>query len=224
MPSKKLNKVEYFVFALVAISLIAGVFIFLVYGEETFESRYVVEDGIVEYGTALFLLAIGVYQLIKAAGYKVNSRTLAWLTGTVFMGLLFIFGAGEEVSWGQRLLGFETPESLKEINRQDEVTLHNIRIGDFDVNKLIFSKLLTITLVIYFLVVPFLYKRWTFVTGLFDSFGIPVPRSQHIIVFLTATVIALLIPSGKKWELHELTFAAVFFIIFINPFNKDKIG
>jgi hypothetical protein len=34
--------------------------------------------------------------------------------------------AGEEVSWGQRILGLQTPETLAEINRQDELTLHNI--------------------------------------------------------------------------------------------------
>jgi hypothetical protein len=33
----------------------------------------------------------------------------------------------EEVAWGQRWFGFETPEALREINMQHEVTLHNIR-------------------------------------------------------------------------------------------------
>jgi hypothetical protein len=37
---------------------------------------------------------------------------------------LFVFG--EELSWGQRLFGFGTPEPLQEINNQDEVTLHNV--------------------------------------------------------------------------------------------------
>lgn len=34
--------------------------------------------------------------------------------------------AGEEISWGQRILGFETPDALREVNRQDEFTLHNV--------------------------------------------------------------------------------------------------
>ena len=34
--------------------------------------------------------------------------------------------AMEEVSWGQRWLGVETPESFRGINRQGELTLHNI--------------------------------------------------------------------------------------------------
>ena len=34
--------------------------------------------------------------------------------------------AMEEIAWGQKLLGFQTPAWLKPINRQGETTLHNI--------------------------------------------------------------------------------------------------
>ena len=46
----------------------------------------------------------------------------------VYLGLalLFLFGAGEEISWGQRLLGFETPAAISEVNRQEEFNLHNL--------------------------------------------------------------------------------------------------
>ncbi len=40
------------------------------------------------------------------------------------VGFFMLFG--EEISWGQRLLGFETPEAFKEINVQDEFNLHNL--------------------------------------------------------------------------------------------------
>ena len=39
--------------------------------------------------------------------------------------LMFVF-MGEEISWGQRILGFGTPEVLMEINHQQEFNLHNI--------------------------------------------------------------------------------------------------
>ncbi len=45
------------------------------------------------------------------------------------LALLFLFGAGEEISWGQRIFGFATPESLAEINKQDEITIHNIEFN-----------------------------------------------------------------------------------------------
>ena len=41
-------------------------------------------------------------------------------------GLLLFILAGEEESWGQRLLGIETPPSISEINAQHETNLHNL--------------------------------------------------------------------------------------------------
>jgi hypothetical protein len=32
----------------------------------------------------------------------------------------------EEISWGQRILGIETPESIAKINHQSELNFHNI--------------------------------------------------------------------------------------------------
>lgn len=48
----------------------------------------------------------------------------------IYLGLaaLFFFGAGEEISWGQRILGFQTPESLTEVNKQEEFNLHNLSV------------------------------------------------------------------------------------------------
>jgi len=44
------------------------------------------------------------------------------------LALLFFFGAGEEISWGQRILGFETPETLAQVNKQEELNLHNLSV------------------------------------------------------------------------------------------------
>jgi hypothetical protein len=40
---------------------------------------------------------------------------------------LFFFAFGEEVSWGQRIFGIDTPGGLREANRQDELNLHNVK-------------------------------------------------------------------------------------------------
>jgi hypothetical protein len=34
--------------------------------------------------------------------------------------------AGEEISWGQRIFGVETPENLRALNRQGEIGVHNV--------------------------------------------------------------------------------------------------
>lgn len=42
------------------------------------------------------------------------------------LAVAMVFIIGEEISWGQRLLDFGTPEALEEANRQGEANLHNI--------------------------------------------------------------------------------------------------
>ena len=57
---------------------------------------------------------------------------IEWIHGrfrNVFMlgyALLFLVVGGEEISWGQRIIGIQTPEALKELNVQKETNLHNI--------------------------------------------------------------------------------------------------
>ncbi len=41
-------------------------------------------------------------------------------------GIAMVFVAGEEISWGQRIIGFATPDFLIDLNRQGEFNVHNI--------------------------------------------------------------------------------------------------
>lgn len=66
-------------------------------------------------------------------GFRLVRRTLdrTWTSRAkqlVYLGLalVFFFGAAEEISWGQRILGFETPEPMSQVNRQEEFNLHNL--------------------------------------------------------------------------------------------------
>ena len=83
------------------------------------------EVGPIENGTALLLLP-GI-----VAGIRIWRRRgglpKRWL-GLWFalVGLGCIYFAGEEISWGQSLFHWQTPEILKEVNDQDETNLHNI--------------------------------------------------------------------------------------------------
>ena len=74
-----------------------------------------------------------VTSLLFFNGFRVARKSLdkSWASlvkKLVYLGLaiLFLFGAGEEISWGQRILGFQTPETLSEVNRQEEFNLHNL--------------------------------------------------------------------------------------------------
>jgi hypothetical protein len=78
------------------------------------------EDGLLEYSEALTFLVAAV--LFSIAGVR-NGRACVFLWG---LGLINLFAAGEEISWGQRIFGIDTPEWLHQINEQHELTVHNI--------------------------------------------------------------------------------------------------
>lgn len=219
---QKLQRTEILGFITIVASLLVGAYYQFIIGGLAFKERFAVEDGVIETGTAILLLCIGFYMLVKGIRNQ-NGRAAWWIICTIAMGVLFVFGGGEEMSWGQRIFGFETPESLKEINRQDEVTLHNIRIGEFDVNKRIFSQLFTAILVIYFLAAPILYHRVNVLKQFINRSGVPIPQWHQTIMFIASVCIIMLFPSEKKWELLEFVFAITMFLVFLYPENKTAI-
>jgi hypothetical protein len=84
------------------------------------------EDAILEWGQVVLYVTAGAFAFVTALRlWRSGSRVpaLAWLALT--LGCVFV--TGEEVSWGQRIFHWATPESLRAINRQGETNLHNIR-------------------------------------------------------------------------------------------------
>ena len=103
-----------------AITVAAVALLRIGFSDKVFESVAMGEQGLVELGTfAVLLVAI-------IAGCAVSLRTVAmrrW--AMIVMTLGAIYFAGEEVSWGQHLFGWETPEGFIAINDQQETNLHN---------------------------------------------------------------------------------------------------
>lgn len=88
---------------------------------------WVAEDQVVESVGALALLTAAVFFLLllitgRSKGQFGTFKQFV-LVGLV---LLFAFGAGEEISWGQRIFGLETPETMSKHNVQDEISVHNL--------------------------------------------------------------------------------------------------
>ena len=87
------------------------------------------ESGAVENITAV-LLAIAIF-FVARTFWKVRATssvafrfsTFAWL---VIFGLGCVYFLGEEISWGQHLFGWATPESWMAVNDQGETNLHNM--------------------------------------------------------------------------------------------------
>lgn len=217
MDLKSLTKTDIYGYAFIIFVFIIGV-----YTSNTnmnfFENVFVREDGSVEYGTAFLLLCISLLQLYRFKSLH-KYKGLLWKIGTLFFIIVFFFGAGEEISWGQRIFNIESSTYFLENNAQQETNLHNMVVGGTKINKLIFSQLLTLVLVIYLIILPILYRKFGELKNLMAAFAVPLVRWHHTIAFIAVTIAIYAIPSSKKWELYELAFSVIFFLIFLNPHN-----
>ncbi|MFP6681009.1 MAG: hypothetical protein VCB07_02300 [Gammaproteobacteria bacterium] len=83
------------------------------------------ELGLIELATPLISIAgvvIGV-KLLRTASRLPTMRLRVWV---LFITLGCVYFAGEELSWGQHLFGWGTPEYLEALNDQEETNMHNI--------------------------------------------------------------------------------------------------
>lgn len=185
-----------------------------------FSLRYAAEDRMVEYGTAIALLAASLILLRNGLSMRGKATTLA-VSLTFFYAFLFFFGAGEEISWGQRIFGWETSEAMKQINRQDETTIHNIEIGGVALTKHIFGPVLTVSILLYLLVLPLLYPRLGGLKRAVDRIALPVPGRRHALLALLGSLVIAAIDVDRKWEVYELIFGLLVVSIFLFPQNPD---
>lgn len=85
----------------------------------------VAEDGPVENLQFLLFLLSGVLAGVVARRLaRIGLALHCWLYWLLALALVVV--AMDEISWGQRLLGIETPESVEKVNLQGELTIHNL--------------------------------------------------------------------------------------------------
>lgn len=93
------------------------------------------EDGFAEWASFAAFVAVAVIALVAAR------RMSGWSlerTGLIALGLFGMLVAGEEISWGQRVLGFRPPDLFLEHNFQQESNLHNLLKGVFETRWMVF--------------------------------------------------------------------------------------
>jgi hypothetical protein len=107
----------------------------------------------------------------------------AWLVAIMVGG---IYLGGEEASWGQHYLGWQTPETWAEINRQQETNLHNTSFW-FDRFPRI---LITLAIFVGGLVLPAIkLRRPTLIPRRFDFIIPPLGLRTLTVVMIVGEII-----------------------------------
>jgi len=82
------------------------------------------ESGFVELGTVVLCVVAVTLTALIVRRHHVLPRPVT-LCASLLGAAAFLF-LGEEISWGQHLFGWNTPDYWREINRQGETNLHNL--------------------------------------------------------------------------------------------------
>ena len=217
---KSISKTEIAILLYISVLTLVGVAMSYTH-PDMFRSLYVVEDGLIEWLTVLALVATMVVCFQRFWQLRRQAKPL-FLGMTLLFGLAFLFGAGEEISWGQRLLNIESPEFFLKHNAQEEINFHNTIINDTKINKLVFGKGIGIMLFLYLTVFIPLYRKRAGFKRIVDRFAIPVAANYQIVAYVVAILLIQIgMEHSKKGELLEFALTHIFFLNFAFAYNRD---
>lgn len=180
------------------LSLLLLVFYLPSYISNDLLMRLTDEDGFYEnIGALSYLLASLIFAALaffpRLYNNRSNHRKYSERFYFIFFALLFFFAFGEEISWGQRIFGFATPEPIEDINVQGEFNVHNLEVftgktvdGEEKTGILSYlnlSKLFSVFLIIYLLIIPLLNKYNSAVRKRIKKISLPVSNFLLGVVF-----------------------------------------
>jgi hypothetical protein len=163
----------------------------------------------------------------------------------LILAIVMFIGAGEEISWGQRILGFKTPEALEKINVQGEFTFHNIvtfNSVDFKGNRkhclarlLEINFLFKLSTMLFGIVLPFCVYHFKFVSRITMKIHIPIPPIAIGLFFFINwvtcwTLHSFILPkdSPKEYiiaavEIYECIASFILLVVSLYFYNNHKI-
>ena len=203
---KTLN-LRQFVLGNLAAVLITGVFV--VWAETGPQSLLIcsLEDGLIESLSAvLFGISCIGFVVVAARSGFLRDKKCWWRYLFVFGWalLMFVF-MGEEISWGQRIFGFETPQSIADANIQEEFNLHNLNL--IESTK---YRLLSLMMLITGVLLP-AFALWDRGRQLIQRLAFPVMPIAYsgffVLSYLFGKYYYTILPRDSSTEVRELLMA-----------------
>lgn len=194
------------------------------------------EDGLIESLGALFFgLAGGVFVYLYV---KTRARTvMRWprLKGNVFfllLGIAMLFVAMEEISWGQRIIRFPTPEAIRSLNLQEEFNIHNLWLfhgktetgerKSFWALMLNMDRLFSLFWFTFCFVIPLLAATVVPIRKFLETMPFPIPPLYLGILFVANYIVSKTVVIGQSgpfqhWsvEIKESIIALLFLLVSI---------
>ncbi len=157
------------------------------------------EDSFYESATAWFFLFAAIFFLYDF--FKAEKKNPFFL----LFALAFLFAAGEEISWGQRILGFKVPEWFAENNAQGEFNIHNLTPIQHENSSqglvtslkslLNFNRLFILFWLVYCIILPLVNRYSQNLASLFSKIRLPIISLWFGALFLLNEIICQVLES-----------------------------
>lgn len=166
------------------------IFLYFWYGFFPLDARHQIakEDHLIENFQAIFLFFSGILSLFIAKAYLKKSMIISILFFLAAVGLIFV--AGDEISWGQRILRIATPEYIGRSNAQNEITVHNYMAFHGSVHFLF------LLIGIYGSIMFIVYKYFGKTLGRFRYFYVLIPPAYLFPFFFAGFLYNFVISLG----------------------------
>jgi len=186
------------------------------------------EDGIYETAGALFFLISSLLffylYFSNSKGNRIFNLKTKKNIFLLLLGILFFIAVGEEISWGQRLLGIDTPGVFNEANRQNELNIHNLsflhiktKTGELNIHTLFLLFWL-----FFCLIIPILNKTSSKISKILQKINLPIVPIWIGLLFVLNTLLARLVIYSNLDNIHrslseikESNYALLFLIVAI---------
>ena len=140
-------------------------------------------------------------------------------------GILLIFFAGEEISWGQRIIGFESSTFFKQYHCHQYTNFHCLYLGGFlGIGNTgdWFNVSMNFISILYLIILPIVLKYSQKAENFINCTYLPTPKTNHSVVF-TFLFILTCISKITIWDNSEplqVIATFIFCLVTINPKNK----
>ncbi len=194
------------------------------------------EDGFVEtVGAAAFLIA-AVLQAVLYWGSDVPrpQRLISSLRRNPFylgLAVLLFLAFAEEISWGQRIFGWETPEAMLTANAQGEMNIHNLVPFQGGGSLLNAHRLGNIFWLLYCVLLPLTVVALPRVRRFGQRISLPVPPlwigGLFVGCYLAYRLYVVFIGTGRlgnSGELQETLLASCFVVLGLAQLRARDVG
>ncbi|MDH3749790.1 MAG: tetratricopeptide repeat protein [Gammaproteobacteria bacterium] len=177
------------------------------------------EDLVGEWSQTYFFFAAAILSVIVA---QQKSR-YRWFFALLAIACSYV--VLEEISWGQRIFGFETPEFLKARNLQGEANLHNLFTGPHKtLLKDLISIAVSVSIVGFGLLYPLLLSRKWKIALWADKLGVAAPPLVLAPFFTVAAFFELKPLSFNEAEVAELLIAVALAMFALHQLLVSRLG